>query len=180
GDLGDREPGVPPVGDLVQEAVVAAGRLRAALDDVPGGDRAGQGVPVVVAPAVPPGGGPGDHARVGDPGADDHVRARLQGGGDAPAAEVGVGGDHGPVRLGQRHPGVQVDQLMPGGLEIAERRDQVVAGDVGDAGGQAEPGGEFGDLGGQARGVEAAGVGDDLDAAVQAGAEYVLQLPEER
>jgi len=128
-------PGVTTVGDLVQEAVVAAGRLRAALDDVTGRDRAGQGVPVVVTPAVPPGGGPGDQARVGDPGADDDVRAGLQGRGDAPAAEVGVGGDHGQVRLGQRQPGIEVDELVARGLQVGQGRDQVVAGDVGDAGG---------------------------------------------
>ena len=77
GDLGDRESGVAAVGDLRQEAVVAAGGLRAALDDVTGGDGAGQGVPVVAAPAVPPRGRPGDQAGVGDPGADDDVRAGL-------------------------------------------------------------------------------------------------------
>ena len=78
GDLRDREPGVPAVGDLVQEAVVAAGRLRPALDDVPGQHRAGQRVPVVALPAVPPGGRPDREARVGDPGADDDVRAGLR------------------------------------------------------------------------------------------------------
>ena len=180
GDLGDREPGVAAIGDLGREAVVAAGRLRTALDDVPGGDRAGQGVPVVAAPAVPPGGGPGDQARVGDPGADHHVRAGLQGRGDAPAAEVGVGGDHGQVRLGQRDPGVGVDEIVARGLQVAEDRDQVVAGEVGDACVQAEPAGEFRELHGQARRVEAAGVGDDLDAPLQAGAEHVLHLPQER
>src|SRR4029077_2809802 len=139
GDLGDREPRVAAVGDLGREAVVAAGRLRAALDDVPGGDCAGQGVPVVPAPAVPPGGGPGDQARVGDPGADHHVRAGLQRRGDAPAAEVGVGGDHGQVRLGERDPGVGVDEIVARGLQVAEDRDQVVTGEVGDARVQAEP-----------------------------------------
>src|SRR6185437_9666122 len=179
-DLGDRESRIAAAGDLGREAVVAAGRLRAALDDVPGGDRSGQGVPVVVAPVVPPGGGPGDQARVGDPGADHHVGAGLERRGDAPAAEVGVGGDHGQVRFGQRQPGVEVGKLVARPLEVAEGRDQVVAGDPGDAGVQAQPGGELGDLCGQAPGVEAAGVGDDLDAAVQAGAQDVFQLLEER
>src|SRR5215470_3251407 len=145
GHLGDREARVAAVGDLVQEAVVAAGGLRAALDDVTGGDRAGQGVPVVPAPAVPPGGGSGDQARVGDPRAYHDVRPGLERGGDAPAAEVGVGRDHGQVRLGQRDPGVEVDELVAGRLQVTEGRDQVVAGDVGDAGVQPEPGGEFGD-----------------------------------
>jgi len=118
---------------------------------VPGGDRAGQGVPVVAAPAVPPGGGPGDQARVGDPGTDHHVRAGLQRRGDAPAAEVGVGGDHGQVRVGQRDPGVGVDEIVARGLQVAEDRDQVIAGEVGDACVQAEPAGEFRELRGQAR-----------------------------
>ena len=176
GDLGDREPREAAVGDLVQEAVVAAGRLRAALDDVPGGDRAGQGVPVVAAPAVPPGGGPGDQARVGHPGADDDVRAGLQRRGDAPAAEVGVGGDHGEFGLGQRHAGVEVGELVSFGLQVLDGRGQVVAGEIGDAG----DGAQLFELGGQALGIEAPGVGDDLDAALEAGAEHVLHLAQER
>ena len=170
GNLGDGEARVAAVGDLVEEAVVAAGGLRPALDDVPGGDRAGQCVPVVAAPSVPPRGGPDDQARVGDPGADDDVGAGVQRGRDAPAAEVGVGGDHRQVRLGQRQSGIEIGQLVPGGLQVADGRGQVVTGDVGDAGGQAEPGREFADLPSQAFGVEAARVGDDLDATLQAGA----------
>ena len=180
GDLGDGESGVAAVGDLRQEAVVAAGGLRAALDDVTGGDGAGQSVPVVATPAVPPRGGPGDQAGVGDAGTDHHVRAGLQRRRDTPAAEVGVGCDHGQVSLGQRQPGVGVRELVARRLQVPDDRGQVVAGDVGDAGVQAELAGQFGDLGGESLRVEAAGVGDDLDAALQAGAEHVLHLAQER
>ncbi len=180
GDLGDGEAGVAAFGDLVEEAVVAAGGLRAALDDVPGGDGAGQGLPVVAAPAVPPGGGADDQAGVGDPRADDDVGARLQRRRDAPPAEVGVRGDHRQVRLGQRQPGVEVSELVTRGPQVAESRGQVVAGEVGDPGGQAEPFGQFGDLGGQAGRVEPARVGHDLDAALQAGVEDLLHLAQER
>ncbi len=65
-DLGDREAGMSPVGDLVQEAVVAAGRLRPTLDDMTGHHGAGEGLEVVAIPDVPPRGRAGYQARVGD------------------------------------------------------------------------------------------------------------------
>ena len=142
GDLGDREARVAPVGDLVEERVVAAGGLRAALDDVPGDDRAGQRVPVVAAPSratTPP--GPTTSAASVTRPATTTSAPRLQRRGDAPAAEVGVGGDR-QARLGERLAGVEVGELVPA---AAARRagEQVVALDVGDAAAQAEPAGEL-------------------------------------
>ena len=60
GDLGDREPWLHEVGDGTKPGEVAAGRLWPAFDDVPGGDRAGEGVVVVGRPTPPPGGGTDD------------------------------------------------------------------------------------------------------------------------
>ena len=52
GDLGDREAGpARAVGQLGEEAEVAAGRLGAALDDVAGDGGAGERVEVVAGPA---------------------------------------------------------------------------------------------------------------------------------
>ena len=48
---------------LGEERVVAAGRLRPALQDVPGDDGPGQRVAVVARPAEVRGGGPGDERR---------------------------------------------------------------------------------------------------------------------
>ena len=55
------------VGDLVEERVVAARRLRAALDHVPGDDRAREPIPVGACPGVPPGRGTDHEGCVGDP-----------------------------------------------------------------------------------------------------------------
>src|SRR6201999_798923 len=138
-----------PVADLVQERIVAPGGLGPALDDVPGQHGTGQGVEVVPVPAVPPGGRPGDQRGVGDPGADHDVGPGGQGVGDAPAAEVGVGRDRLAGGLGQRQAGVQVGQVKAGRGQFVQAGQQVVTGDVGDLGVQAEPLGQRGQLAGQ-------------------------------
>ena len=108
-DLGDREAERPrQVAELAEEREVAARRLGAALDDVAGGDGAGEAVPVGRRPAPPPRRRADDDGGVGDPRADDDVGALGQRPGDAPAAEVGVGAD----RVGrQRRAGVEVGQV---------------------------------------------------------------------
>ncbi len=102
--LGDREPRVLEVRDLLEEGVVAAGALGAALDDVTGHDRAGQRVERVPAPPEPPGGGSHHHGGVGDPAGDDDVGPRIERGGDAESPEVGVGGHQLLARVGRRAP----------------------------------------------------------------------------
>ena len=179
-DLGDREARVTAVGDLVQEGVVAPGGLRAALDHVAREHGPGQLVEVLPAPAVPPGGRPGDERGVGDARADHDVGAGAERRGDAPAAEVGVRGDRLAPGAAQWLAGIQVGQRLPVREQLVESWEQVIAGDVGDLRMQAEALGERPELPGQARGIEAAGVVDDLDAAVEAGAEHVLQLGQRR
>ena len=71
---------------------VAAGRLAAALDDVPGDDGAGQGVVRRRLPAVPPDGRPDHEGSVGDPAGHHDVGTACECCGDAEPAEVGVGG----------------------------------------------------------------------------------------
>ena len=90
--LGDGEAERPRPVDLLEEAVVAAGGLRAALDDVAGGDGAREPVPVVARPAEAPRRRADHQRRVGDAPGDDDVGAARERLGDAPAAEVGVGG----------------------------------------------------------------------------------------
>ena len=68
---------------------------------------------------------------------------------------------------------------MPGGEQVVDPAGEIVPFDVGDLGGQPEPGGELADLGGQAGRVQPARVADDPDPAVQAGAEHLLQLGQE-
>ena len=105
GDLGDREArgAGRRAGQAEEPAEVAAGRLRAALDDVTGDDRAGQLVVRRLAPAVVRDRRTDDQRGVGDPAGDDDVGAGAQGGGDAEAAEVGVGGEGtAEVRAGVR------------------------------------------------------------------------------
>ena len=94
--------------------------------------------------------------------------------GDAPAAEVGVGAH----RVGgQRRAGVEVVEVRAQPVDAVE---QVVALDVGDAHVDAEPVGDVAHPLGAAGRVEPAGVGDDLDATLDARAEDLLHLGQER
>src|SRR4051812_24497933 len=88
-DLGEWETEVLQAGDFIEERVVAAGRLGAALQDVPGDEGTGQRVPVVTGPAVPPRRRADDERSVGDPTGQHHLRAGVEGRSDTPAAEVG-------------------------------------------------------------------------------------------
>ena len=142
---------------LGEEGVVAAGGLRTALQDVPGDHRARERVVVLRAPAEVGGGRPGDEGGVGDPAGDDDVGARAQAGGDADAAQVGVGGQGSSGVLGG----------------------EVVALDVGDADGDAEPVGQLPDGVGESGRVEPARVGDDPHAALVGEPEALLQLAQE-
>ena len=146
-----------------KNAIVAAGRLDAAFDDVARGHRAGETVVIVAGPAEVRGGRPDDHRRVGDPAGDDDVGAAVEAVDDAPRAEVGVGGQ----RSGRAEP------------EFGGPRHQVVALDVGDVGVEAEPFGQRAHRGGQAGRVEPAGVGDDPHAVVERGAQALLELGQE-
>ncbi len=159
-DLGDRGAGVAPVGDLVEEGVVPAGGLRAALDDVARDDRARERVERVPLPAVPPRRRAHDQRRVGDAAGDDDVRARAQGLGDAPTSEVGV----------RRH-----RLAGHGRRDRVERAPQVVALDVRDP----RAGPELLERRGEPGRVEPARVGDDLDAAGDAVGEDVAHLRQE-
>src|SRR5207244_2486320 len=118
--LGDRkaEPGDP--GHLREEAVVAAGRLRAALDDVAGHDCSGQAVPVVTRPSKVPGSWANDERSVADTRTDDDVRSGVERLDNAPCAEIRVRGHGINAGLGKRAAGVEVAELMAGRLEFAE------------------------------------------------------------
>ena len=97
---------------------------------------------------------------------------------DAPAAEVGVGRDQ-VGDVGDRLAGLERCRALAGD-ELVEAAVEVVAGDVGDRRRQPETIGDLGDRLGAAVGVEAAGVGHHLDAAVEAGAHHLLHLGHER
>ena len=170
-DLGDGQADVPGARELAGEREVAAGGLRAALDDVSGDDRAGQRVEVAGAPPVPPRGGPDDHRGVGDPPGDDDVRAGLECGDDPAAPEVGVR-DERFLRDGLA--GLQVRGLF--GRQADDDVGDVVAADPGDTRALVDRR----DLRRAARGVEPSGVGDDEDPGVEAVGEHVLHLAHER
>lgn len=157
-DLRERETGPPQVTGVMlgEERVVAAGRLRPALQDVPGDDRTGQPVVVRRLPAEVRGGGPGDQGGVGDPPGDDHVGAGPQALRDAEAAEVRVRGEAAGVAGGE-----------------------VVALDVGDAQGDAEAARHLPYGLGESGRIEPACVGDDPDALLVGEAQGVLHLAQE-
>ena len=73
--LRDRKAELGDPRDLREKAVVPAGGLRAALDDVAGDDRARQPVPVVASPTEAPRGRANHERRIGHPRADDDVRS---------------------------------------------------------------------------------------------------------
>ena len=160
--LGDREAERGAHVDLGEAGEVAAGGLGAALDDVPGHDGAGQRVEVVASPAVVRDRRPDDHRRVGDPAGDHDVGPAVQGLGDAEGAEVRVGGE-------------DVAEL-----ELLGPLAQVVALDVRHHDVDALLGRDLAELLRQPGRVEAAGVGDDLDALLLGEGEAVGHLPHER
>ncbi len=159
---------------LGEEREVAPGDLGPALDQVPGHQGGSQPVPVVAGPSEVLGGGAHHHGGVGDPTGDDDVGAPFEGRGDAPAPQIGVGGDGGESGLLQ--PGA-----VPQGadLEVVDPGHEVVAGDGGHGGGEAESGGDPGQGLRQPGGVEAAGVGHHPDPALQARRHHLLHLLEE-
>ena len=88
--LGNGKAAVLDARDLLEERVVAAGRLCAAFQDVPDDDRACELIPRVARPAEAPDAWPDYQRRVGDPAGDHDVRAVRQRRGDAKATQVGV------------------------------------------------------------------------------------------
>ena len=162
GQLGEREAErLAVVRERLEAGEVAAARLRPALEHVAGDDGAGQLVVRRGGPAVVGDRGSDDQGGVGDAAGDHDVGALAQGRGDAEAAEVGVGGE------------CAVE------AEVGGAGPQVVALDVGDRGVEAEAVGDLAQPVGQPGGVEAAGVADDRDAALEREAEAVLELADE-
>ena len=144
--------------EALEAGEVAAGRLGAALEDVADDDGAGQLVVLLGRPAEVGDRRADDERGVGDASGDDDVGALGESRGDAEAAEVGVGGQ------GALGDGVAA---------------QVVALDVGDGRVEAEAAGDLAQLVGEPGGVEAAGVADDRDAALEREPEAVLDLADE-
>jgi len=125
-----------------------------------------------------PGGRTAYDGRVGDPTGDDDVGAGAQRFDDAEASEVGVGSDEtGDVADGLAR--VEVRQVNAGAPEFVETRHQIVAVHVRDGGGETESGRDLLHRFGAVIGVEAPGVGHDLDALIQAGAHHLFHLDEE-
>ncbi len=143
-----------------------------------GDDGTGQRVPVVAGPSVVPGGRPAHHGGVGRTPGDDDVGAAAQRLDDPPATEVRVGTDE-AARVADGLAGFEVREIDTGGDEFVEPAEDVVAAHVRDGGREAEPVGNLGDGLGAAVGVETAGVGDDLDAAVEARAHDLFHLGDE-
>jgi hypothetical protein len=130
--LGDREAGALDGRDLLEEGVVPARALRAALDDVTCHHGGRQLVPVVARPAELPGGRSDDHGRVGDARTDHEIRSAVQRLDDAEAAQVGVRAQDLLLEIGQRNPLVEVRERLALVLELLQSGQQVVPLDVGD------------------------------------------------
>ncbi len=146
-----------------------------------GHHRAGQRVKIIAVPAEPPHSRPDDQSRIGDPAGDHHVgpgRKRL---GDRESAQVGVRGQRRDAGFGERLAGVEVGQPVavaraaPGSGGAGHRRSTWAMTGLSPARLR-----ELRDGGGTTGWVEPAGVADDLDAAFQAGRQYLLKLGQER
>src|SRR5690606_1110238 len=156
-DLGHVRDGLP-VGE------VAAGGLRAALEDVAGDGAGGHPVPVVLGPAeLVDHRGEGE-AGVGRPPGDDDIGAALERLDDGAGAEVGVRAHDAVAHGGQRRARLHVLQPDALGQQIVEPVHEVVAGDDGDLeAGDAALAGVPDDGLGAGRRVDAAGVRDHLE-----------------
>jgi hypothetical protein len=153
---------VAQVGDGGEEGVVAAGRLGAALDDVPGGHGAGDRVKVAIRPAEPGRGRAHDERGVGDPAGHDDVRARPQALRDPECAEIGVGSQ----RFTQ--------------AQLAGPARQVISFDMRHAHRQAKALAQLAEPSGEAAGIEPAGVDDQPHSALRRQPDAVLELGGER
>ena len=177
--LGDGKSRVAAIGHLLEPGVVAARRLGAALDDVPGHYGPRQAVEVLGLPGVPPGSRPHHQGCVGHAATDHDVGARGKCLCDAEAAKVGVGGDRLDARIGQGLAGVEIGERVPFGDQVHNPVRYIVAIHPRDLGAQPQALTQGGDLGRKAGGIEAARVGYDLDSTLQAGAQHLLHLREE-
>ncbi len=99
---------------LLEEGIVAAAALGAALNDMTRHDRAGDGVEVGVGPPEGVQGRPDDQRGVGDPARHHHPRPGGQRIGDRAGAQVRIGRDD-PGLGGERLAGVEVDERLAGG-----------------------------------------------------------------
>ena len=135
--------------------------------------RAGEAIPVVRGPIPPPCSGPHHERSIGDPRAHHHIGPGSERGSDTPATEVGVGRDR---RAQQRRAGVEVRELRAQPIDTAH---QVVALHMGHVHREAELGGDLAHSLGATRRIQPTGIGDHLDAAVDAGTEHLFHLREE-
>ncbi len=177
--LGQGKPDPRVGGDFLEEGVVAAAALRAAFEDMAADDARGKPVPVVALPAESPGCGAERQRRIGHAARDDHIRALRQRLGDAPPAEIRIGRHDGRAKIREGVPAVEMPQRVPRLLPALEPVEHVVARDEGDPGREALPGRDRLHRRGAAGGVEAARVGDHLDAPGEAGAQHLLHLRHE-
>ncbi len=179
-EFGDRIADIVKARHFFEERIVAAAALRTALDDVARRQRAGQCVVVIAPPVELPRGGT-DHDRgVGDARTDHDVGALIERFLDAPAAEVDVGRQRLLARSSERFLRVEIGERLSAPLQVGEIVEQIVAVDVRHFCGELELREDFFDLRRHAFGIEAAGVGDDLDASFEARRGNVLDLFQKR
>ena len=122
-----------------------------------------------------PSGGSAHNRCVGDATSDDNVGAAVERIDDAPTTEIGVGGDE-PRCVAHGLAGFEVSEVDASGNEFVEAWQQVVAVDVGNGWIESELCGHLGNGLGAAGRVEAARIGDHLDASIEAGAHHLFHL----
>src|SRR5690606_5248065 len=89
-NLSDREPRALEIRDFLEASIVAARRLWAAFEDMPGDDRRGDRIVIVVRPTKMVDGGAHDERSVGHTRTDHQISARIERFGNTARAEIGV------------------------------------------------------------------------------------------
>ncbi len=176
-----REPYLPVTLDQRPVGEISTGALRAAFDDVPGNHAGRHAVPVRGRPSEFEHHGRKRHCRVRHTPGDDHVCAKFQRLHESGRADVCIGRQHAAADVGQRLSRVHVEQ------RLARRKQRVEAGiEI-----VAQHHGHLHTIGNveflcqrlhcraAARGIHAAGIGDDANAAIHAGGEDLAQLQQE-
>ena len=181
--LGHLGPGKAEVHGLFQfgeERVVASGGLGPAFDHMPGDDCTGESVPVGSPPAVMPHRRAHDERSICDSAGDDDVGPVIQCGGYAPPSEVRIRGDQSVDAIPEGLAGVEMLERLPGSDVLAHDRHQIVTGHRGDLRCESESICDLRDGCGTPDRVEASGVRDDPDPALEHVSEYVGHLVDER
>ena len=163
--------------DLVKERVITAGRLATAFDDMASNNRSGELVEIVLAPSVVPCRRTTHNCCVGDSSGHHDVGAAVQCFDDAEAPQVRISAHI--LRQVAKIAALVERFKRASRCEILDPWQQIVAVDIGNGGRQAEFGGNFSYGISTSAWSQASGIGNDLNALVEARSHDFFHLLDE-